>query len=181
MKFLVALAVVAALAVPARAEDALSVGLGWATFSTVGVKKGSMAAPALSPDVGGAGNLTYEHGLGTDLSLRADLGGGMFYGGIQDAKKQTELSYALLVDGGVTVRFDVLKYVPYAFAGLGAVMSVGGPIADRRDLVVVLGGGLDVLASRARSWGLEARLASFGGDITIFTLGLRGTTRWNFF
>jgi hypothetical protein len=28
--------------------------------------------------------------------------------------------------------------------------------------------------------GLEARVASFGGDITVVTFGLRGTLRWGF-
>jgi len=47
--------------------------------------------------------------------------------------------------------------------------------------VLALGGGLDVLASREKSWGVEARLASFGGDVTIFTVGLRATKRWGYF
>ena len=178
---LLATALVGALGGPARAEDALSIGLGWATFSTVGVKKGNMEPPTLSPDLGGAGNLTYERAVGTDLSLRADVGGGVFYGGIQNPRTQTEMSYAVLADVGITVRFDVLKYVPYGFAGIGGVASTGGPITDQLDLVIVVGGGLDVLASRTRSWGVEGRLASFGGDITVFTFGVRGTTRWNIF
>jgi hypothetical protein len=35
--------------------------------------------------------------------------------------------------------------------------------------------------SRSRSYGIEGRLASFGGDVTIFTFGLRGTVRWGYF
>ena len=49
------------------------------------------------------------------------------------------------------------------------------------DFVLCIGGGLDILESRSRSWGLEGRLASFGGDITLFTVGLRGTIRWGYF
>ncbi len=65
--------------------------------------------------------------------------------------------------------------------GVGGVMSGGGPIDRGTDLVLVVGGGLDRLWSRKRSAGLEMRIASFGGDVTVVTIGLRGTTRWDFF
>ena len=168
---------------PARADDerAISAGFGYATFSTTGKATGKMAPPTLSPDVGGALSIAFERAFGSDFGFRAELAGGLFYGGIQDAKKQSNVSYAGLADIGGFVRFDVLKYVPYAFGGLGVVATGGGPIDGQRDVVIVVGGGLDVLASRAHSWGIEGRLASFGGDVTVFTLGLRGTTRWGFF
>lgn len=133
----------------------------------------------MTPDVGGAVAGIYEHAIGSDVSLRGELAGGLFYGGNTD--NQSSLSYAGLVDAGVTYRFDVLKYVPYAFGGVGAVMTTGGPIGSHTTFVLAVGGGLDVLASRSSSWGLEGRLASFGGDVTIFTLGLRATTRWGYF
>jgi hypothetical protein len=168
-------------AAPARAEGerALSVGLGWATFSTVGEATGNMEPPAIAPDIGGALAVTYEHALSTDLSLRAEIAGGVFYGGAEDGAAQT--SYAGLADAGVVFRFDVLRYVPYAFGGIGAIVTAGGPLDGGGQLVLAIGGGLDVLASRDRSWGIEARLASFGGDVTIFTLGVRATTRWGYF
>jgi hypothetical protein len=103
----------------------------------------------------------------------------MFYGGA--GKGQSNLSFAGLADAGITFRFDVLKYVPYAFGGVGGVFSGGGPIDNGADFVLCVGGGLDVLQSRSRSWGVEGRLASFGGDITLFTVGLRGTIRWGYF
>jgi hypothetical protein len=176
--------------VAAENERAVSVGVGWATFSVPGKPVGQMVPPALSPDVGGALSVTYEHAIGTDLMLRGSLTGGVFYGGQQD--KQTATSYAGLGDVGVVVRFDVLKYVPYGFAGVGVVAFGGGPIdrtmgpdpdfvRDQLDFVLSVGGGVDVLSSRARSYGIEARLASFGGDIAVFTLGIRGTTRWGYF
>jgi hypothetical protein len=172
--------VLLALAGTAHAEPyALSAGVGWATFSVPGKKTGTMEPPAIAPDIGGTASATYEHGVSTDFSLRGEVAGGLFYGG--QAKDQSATSYAVLVDAGITFRFDVLKYVPYAFGGLGAVRSGGGPIERNTDLVLVIGGGVDLLVSRERSWGLEARLASFGGDITLFTLGLRGTYRWGFF
>jgi len=160
-------------------ERALSVGLGWATFSVPGEAVNNMEPPSISPDVGGALAVTYEHAIGSDLGLRAELAGGVFYGGA--GKDQSNTSFAALGDAGVVFRFDVLKYVPYAFGGVGAVATGGGPIDRGVDFVLAVGGGLDILASRARSYGFEARLASFGGDVTVFTLGVRGTSRWGYF
>jgi len=163
----------------AEGERALSVGLGWATFSTPGEKMGNMEPPQVSPDVGGALSVTYEHAFGSDFSLRGEGALGMFYGG--NAETQSATSYAGLVDVGATFRFDVLKYVPYAFGGVGFVQTTGGPILPGANLVLAVGGGLDMLVSRKRSYGFEGRLASFGGDVTIFTLGLRSTWRWGYF
>jgi hypothetical protein len=123
--------------------------------------------------------VTYEHSVSTDFSLRAELAGGMFYGGATEM--QGNMSYALLGDAGVAFRFDVLKFVPYAFAGLGAIAAGGGPIDGSVDLALVVGGGLDWLRSRERSYGIEARVASFVGDLTVVTFGVRGTLRWGFF
>jgi hypothetical protein len=175
------LPVICALVAPARAEGerALSVGLSWATFSVPGVAEGNMEPPAVTPAVGGALAGIYEHAIGSDFSLRGELAGGLFYGG--ENAKQSAMSYAGLVDAGAVFRFDVLKYVPYAFGGIGAVLTSGGPIGSNTTFVLAVGGGLDVLASRSKSWGVEARLASFGGDVTIFTFGLRATTRWGYF
>jgi hypothetical protein len=156
----------------AEGERALSASLGWATFSTVGKPVGRQAAPTLRPDIGGALAVSYEHSVSSDVSLRGELAGGVFYGGSQAMEGKT--SFAAVGDAGVVYRFDVLKYVPYAFAGLGAV-TVGGA-----DFVLVLGGGVDWLQSRERSYGLEARVASFGGDTTVVTFGVRGTVRWGF-
>jgi len=168
---------------PARAESeqALSVGLGWATFSAPGEAMNGMTPPALSPTIGGSLSVSYERHVGTDLALRAEAVGGLFYGGGDAAKMQSQTASALLADLGAALRFDVLKYVPYAFVGLGAVTTGGGPLDRGTDPVLVVGGGLDWLQSRARSYGLEARVASFGGDVTVVTLGLRGTTRWGYF
>jgi len=182
----VALTLRAALLLPvipclahAEGDRALSVGIGWATFSAPAEMMDSMQPTSTSPTIGGALGVTYEHAVGSDFSLRGELAGGLFYGG--NAEDQTKVSYAGLVDAGVTFRFDVLKYVPYAFGGIGALVTTGGPLA--RDIApeLVVGGGLDVLLSRATSWGIEGRLAAFGGDVTVFTLGLRGTTRWGYF
>lgn len=180
MRILVGLAVLLA-ADPAHAENeqAVSVGLGYATFSIPVPAMNGMQATSVSPTVGAALAMSYERAIGTDFALRVELAGGMFYGG--NNEDQSSKSYALLGDVGAAYRFDVFKYVPYAFAGLGAVASGGGPIDRGTDFVLVVGGGLDMLLSRARSIGVELRIATFGGDITVFTAGVRGTARWGFF
>jgi len=169
------------LASPAWAEGerALSAGLSYATFSVPGKAMGNMSPPTLSPDAGGALSASYERAIGSDFSLRGELAGAVFYGG--NSKTQGAVSYAGLVDAGVTFRFDILKYVPYAFGGVGGVFTGGGPIDKGADFVLVVGGGLDWLRSRSESWGIEGRLASFGSDVTVFTLGVRGTVRWGYF
>ena len=136
------------------------------------------APPTLTPDVGGMLAVSYERSVSSDFGLRGELAGGVFYGGGQAMQGKT--SFAALGDAGIVYRFDVLKYVPYAFAGLGGVVAGGGPIDRSADFALVVGGGLDWLVSRERSYGLEARVASFVGDITIVTIGVRGTVRWGF-
>jgi hypothetical protein len=162
----------------ADSEQALSVGGGFATFSTLTAKMGEMQPVEVNPTGGGVLVGSYERAIGTDVALRAEFAGAMFFGGNTD--KQSSRSYALLGDAGLVFRFDVFKWVPYAFAGLGAVTARGGPIENGSDFVLVIGGGLDRLSSRNRSYGVELRVASFGGDITVVTLGFRGTRRWGF-
>jgi len=170
---------------PAYADDeqALSAGVGFATFSMPGKPMGDMAPPTVSPGGGETLTLSYERAIGSDVSLRGALAGAVFHGGNED--KESSVSYAALADVGLAFRFDVLRSVPYAFAGVGGVYSGGGPIGATEnagmDFVVVVGGGVDRLLSRTRSIGGEVRLASFGGDITVFTIGVRGTCRWGFF
>ncbi len=168
-----------ASAARAENEQALSVGVGYATFSVPGPAVENMAPPAVSPDWGGVVSATYERMIGSDVGLRGELAGSLFRGG--NTMKQSPGSYALLGDVGVVFRFDILHVVPYAFGGIGAVTASGGPIDNGRDFVLVVGGGADWLRSRERSYGVEIRLASFAGDITVFTIGLRGTQRWGFF
>lgn len=181
MRCLPALALLLAASGVARAdsEKAASVSLGWATFSVPGATMDNMQAPSVTPDVGGTVAVMYEQMIGSDLGLRAEGAFGVFYGG--QAEDQPATSYAGVADAGIVFRFDVLKYVPYAFGGLGAVKTWGGPIGSDLAPVLAIGGGLDILASRQHSYGFEVRIASFGGDVTVFTLGIRGTTRWGYF
>ena len=181
MKLAVILVGFAALTGVARAdhEQALSLGVGYATFSAPGEPMGRMEPPTVSPTLGGALAGSYERAIGTDVSLRAELAGGLFYGGATG--DQGNASYAALADAGVTFRFDVLKVVPYAFAGVGGIATGGGPVPGGLDPVLAIGGGVDWLQSRSRSYGLELRLASFAGDVTVFTVAVRATHRWGFF
>jgi hypothetical protein len=174
----------ALLVVPgtARADDerTASVGLGWAWFSTLGEPaEEGQEPPALSPDAGGSLTLAHERMIGTDLGLRGSTTFGAFYGGNQEM--QSKASYAVLADVGVVFKLDVMRFVPYGFASVGGVASWGGPIDNGIDLVVVLGGGVDWLTSRKKSIGFEARVASFGGDVTVLTAGIRGTVHWGLF
>ncbi len=158
----------------ARADRAFSAGAGWASYSALGPPPmPNRAAPTVTGSLGGHLELSYEHGISDEVSLRGELAGAAF---LDDGG-----AYLGLADVGVVYRFDVVKYVPYGFAGLGSVASTGEPIDSDLDVVVVLGGGLDILSSRTRSWGIEGRLASFAGETTVFTLGLRGTVRWGYF
>lgn len=184
MRHFVAAALLAAATGAARADSvkAASASVGWATFSVPGETTMSGAAgPDIVPDVGGTVSVMYEQMIGSDVGLRAEGAFGLFRGGAAEDKDLPQTSYAGVADAGVVFRFDVLKYVPYAFGGLGVVKTWGGPIGSDLAPVLALGGGLDILASRQRSYGFEARLASFGGDVTVFTLGIRGTTRWGYF
>lgn len=179
MRTLLALAL---LASPAAAENeqALSLGISlFSSFSAPGEAEMNMAPPSVSPDYGTGLFASYERMIGSDIGLRAELVGNVFHGGNSD--EQSATSYALLGDAGVVFRFDVLHVVPYAFGGLGVVSASGGPIDRGIDYTVVVGGGIDWLRSRARSYGLELRLASFAGDVTVATIGVRGTQRWGFF
>ena len=162
-------------------DRAASVSAGYATFSEPGKTTNAGAATTITPSGGGSLSGIYEHGISTDISLRAELGGALFYGGTSENSKNTShLSFGGLGDVGLTFRFDVLRYVPYAFGGFGATWSTGGPLNDSWTPVIVVGGGLDVLQSRSWSWGIEGRVTGFMSDTTMFTIGLRGTIRWGY-
>jgi hypothetical protein len=175
VKFLGLLAAGAAIAIvpaPAAAdgESALSGSLGWATYARPSADDPMMD---VTPDIGGMLAIEYERAFAEPLSWRIEIAGGGFGGG--------GTSYLGLAHAGAVYRFDVLKYVPYAFAGAGVVVAWGGPLDTGADPVLVLGGGLDVLSSRERSYGVEVRMASFAGDVTFLTIGVRLTRRWGYF
>jgi hypothetical protein len=162
-------------------DRALSGSLGYATFSEPGKPAHNQQSTTITPDFGVTPSIMYEHAFSTDFSLRGELGGAFFSGGQNINTKNTgTTSWLGMADIGITFRFDVLKYVPYAFGGLGGEYSTGGALDNGFVPVLVVGGGLDVLQSRSRSWGLEARIVGFATDTTVFTLSLRGTLRWGY-
>jgi hypothetical protein len=158
------LAVLAAGPATARAaegERAVSVQLGFATFDLDEIN------PA-----GTALELTYEYGISEALAVRVLGGGGVYFG--------DERSYSGQATASLRYALDVLKYVPYATIGAGA-MVVGGEPDLGVHPVISVGGGLDVLHSRSLSYGAYARLESFAGGLTFFTVGARAAWRWGFF
>jgi hypothetical protein len=170
-----ALAVAVGAAVAPRGaradESALSGTVGWAAFSFPDAEDPEVDITSYA---GGALALEYERAFGESVSGRIELAGAVFH-------HEDGTALLGLGDVGVTYRFDVLKWVPYLFGGVGAVITDGGPLRGSIDPVIVLGGGLDILQSRSRSYGGEVRLASFAGDVTTFTLGFRYTIRWGYF
>lgn len=173
MKRLVAVIVVLAAARLAHAgdgESAASVGLGVGTY----VLPGEDEDETIAPIAGGVVVASYERGFSESLSWRVELSGAVYGGG--------GVSWGAAAAGGLVYRFDVLKYVPYALVELGGSVLSGGPIPERViDPIVQLGGGVDMLTSRDRSYGIEARVASFAGDTTTVSLGFRVTHRWGYF
>lgn len=151
-------------------ESAASLELAGGTY----VLPGEEEDETIAPIAGGVVVATYERGFSEALSWRVELAGAVYGGG--------GVSWGAAAGAGLVYRFDVLKYVPYAIVGLGGSYLDGGPIPDRViDPVVLVGGGVDLLKSRDRSYGLEARVASFAGDTTTVSLGVRITHRWGYF
>jgi len=161
-----ALTALAAAAAPAAAdegESALSASAGYASF----------AVPEHEPP-GGALGLEYERGIGADLWIRAAAAGGLYAtdGGPSWSGQGTL---------GLTYVVDILKYVPYLHAGVGAVMLGGGPLETELHPVAEIGAGLDVLVRRGLSYGIFIRVASFLDDSAFVSGGARVTWRWGFF
>jgi hypothetical protein len=150
-------------------ESAVSPSLGWAGYATTD-KDGK----AVSSSIGAAAGATYERGISEALSWRVSLVGAGF-----TADKGRSVS--AWGAAGLVYRFDVLKYVPYVEVSVGGVWIDGATLHNGMDPLLELGGGLDVLSSRDRSWGGEIRLGSFAGDTTILTVGVRTTWRWGYF
>jgi hypothetical protein len=166
-----ALLVAVAWTGPARADDerAVSIAAGFATYATPDAK---MEA-TLTPTAGAAVAATYERALGDEVSWRADLvvagylGGGAALSGLGSV--------------GLVYRIDVLKYVPYVDVGVGALGRAGGPFATGVEPALRVGGGVDLLRSRARSVGVAVALTSFASATTTMTVAVRSTWRWGYF
>jgi len=144
-------------------ETALSVGLAYASF----------AIPDREP-AGAALGFDYERGVADEIWFRASLqaagyapDGGPSFGG------QGTL--------GLTYIIDVIKYVPYLHAGVGAAAIGGGELDNQLHPLAEIGAGLDKLARRGLSYGVFARVGSFLDDSAFTTVGARATWRYGFF
>jgi len=162
------------LAIPGRAtagegERAVSVAAGYATYAT----PDDEMMTTLTPTAGAAASVGYERALGDEVSWRADLVLAGYLGG--------GAAGSALGTVGLVYRIDVLKYVPYVDVGVGALTRAGGPFAVGVEPALRIGGGVDILQSRARSWGVVAAMTSFASRTTTFTAGLRSTWRWGYF
>ncbi|HVV86598.1 MAG TPA: hypothetical protein VHE35_26250 [Kofleriaceae bacterium] len=150
-------------------ESAASAAVGFATYAT----PDAMDQTTLTPTAGATLQATYERGFGDYASWRAQLAGAIYGGG--------GLAGTGLATIGLSYRLDVLRYVPYAALGVGVLVRGGGPFDTGVEPALELGGGVDVLEGRARSWGVAAAITSFATDTTTLTVTVRSTWRWGYF
>ncbi len=150
-------------------ETAVSAALGYATYATPDEDD----EETLSPTAGATVQATYERGFGDDAAVRVHLGGALYGGG--------GLAGTGLATIGLSYRLDVLRYVPYAAVGVGALVRAGGPFETGVEPALEIGAGVDVLRGRARSWGAAAAITSFASDTTTLTVTVRSTWRWGYF
>lgn len=170
MKWLAVLLAMCGVAHAGDGESAASAELAVGTY----VLPGEDEDETIAPIAGGVLVGIYERGFSEALSWRVELAGALYAG--------DGTSWGAVAAGGIVYRFDVLKYVPYALVELGGSYLRGGPIPEPvLDPVLQVGGGVDWLRGRDRSYGLEARVASFAGESNTFSLGVRVTHRWGYF
>ncbi|GAB4518426.1 MAG: hypothetical protein Tsb0020_37000 [Haliangiales bacterium] len=150
-------------------QHALSVSVGYGSLLVTdeGADTGTDTAH------GGVLGVAYSRGFSDALSWRVSGGVGGYYGASALLSGQ--------VSAGLVYRFDVLKYVPYLTAGVGAIVVSDSDVNLDIDPLVELGVGLDVLQSRHRSYGVFARVESLLQNTSFFTAGVRVTWRWGFF
>jgi hypothetical protein len=122
---------------------------------------------------GGALGVEYERGLSDSVSFRAAGGGGLYWG--------DGAAYAAHAVVGLTYLVDVLKYVPYFTAGVGAIGQAGAAIPSEIHPALQLGAGLDILHSRTFSYGVQASYLTYSADAQFVTVGGRLTWRWDLF
>jgi hypothetical protein len=149
-------------AVAGEDDRSLSVSASYATFDG---EEGS-------PD-GAVLGLDYERGLSDSVWFRASAGAGLYCNACW--------AYSAYLTAGLSYALDVLKYVPYVTAGVGALLVGGEQVDNDIRPIAELGAGLDVLRSRTLSWGPSVRFEYFPGERAFLTAGLRLTWRWGFF
>jgi hypothetical protein len=150
-------------------ETAVSAAAGFATYATPDEDDEA----TLTPTAGAALQATYERGFGDYAAWRAHLGGAIYGGGACRRQRPGTI--------GLSYRLDVLRYVPYVAVGVGVLVRGGGPFAAGVEPALEIGGGVDVLRGRARSWGVAAAITSFASDTTTLTVTVRSTWRWGYF
>jgi len=161
-----AAALVCVLAGPAaRAEDgerAFSLSLSYASYTI----------PDHEP-LGGVIGVDYERGLSDAVWVRGSAGGGLYY---SDGPAYS--GHAII---GLTYAFDVLKYVPYANVGAGAIVVAGDEFDTEIEPLIEIGAGIDFLRSREFSWGFVVRYETYTHETSFVTAGARMTWRSGFF
>ncbi len=144
--------------------QAVSVSLGYATFS-IPIREPRPDGPrAHSPD-GTSLALDYELGLTEVVFLRASGGGGVYFG--------EQLNYSGQATIGLTYHLDVLRWVPYVSVGAGGIVIGGGEISTDLHPLVELGGGVDVSLSEGFSLGLLGRVETLLNETSYFSAGAR--------
>jgi hypothetical protein len=158
-------AALVALPAPVQAADgerALSLGLGYATYTQ----------PDYNPH-GAVLGMDFERGFSDALSWRVSGGAGAYY--------RDGLSFSGHLTIGLTYLFDVLKYVPYANAGIGGIIIGSGERDIDVSPLAEIGVGLDILRSRTASYGVYIRFETLLQETSFLTAGVRSTWRWGFF
>jgi hypothetical protein len=123
---------------------------------------------------GGVVGVDYAYGISDSFWLRGSLSGGLY-----DGPEGTANSGVATF--GLTYQFDLLRYVPWISLGAGAAVVGGGGIDGQILPLVGASLGLEVLESRAFSWGAAATFDTYGADLLYFTIGPRVTWRWGYF
>ncbi len=163
------LLLVASPAWAGEGENAVSAGAGYATYATPNEANDAM----LTPTAGATATVTYERGFGDYAAWRVRAAGAIYGGG--------GIVGSGLATVGFSYRVDVLKYVPYVAAGVGALVRGGGPFETGVEPALELGAGVDWLRGRSRSYGLDVALTGFASDTTTLVVTVRSTWRWGYF
>jgi hypothetical protein len=148
-------------------EQAISVTPGYATFSD---GEGDTEVRAH----GGALGLDYEYRITDAVSFRGS-GAGAYY------RVEAETAYSAQGSVGLVYAIDIIKYVPYLTGGLGGLYIGGDNVDGGANLLVEVGGGLDVLHSREWSYGVTLRYETLLQNTDYLFAGVRLTRRWGFF
>lgn len=125
--------------------------------------------------------VSFDRGLREQVFWHIAAGGGLF-----KADPGLTVYVGRLTLGVKVLMFDIVKWVPYTTVGVGAAVRGGDDIDTELDPRLELGLGLDRMASRSFSYGIEARF-EIGAprdafeQTSLFLVGLKVAWRWGFF